>query len=89
MGDQYLMENLLFGSKVVNDLFLHGFIEASNERVFDAFTKSMKECAKMHYDLFQGMETAGFYRLQNVDENKIKQTKQKLKDSLGCLKEEW
>lgn len=78
MGDKYLMENLMFGSKVINDLYMHGFIESSNEKVFEAFTKALQDTSKMHYEIFTSMETAGFYTMQNVEESKIKQTKEKL-----------
>ncbi len=78
MDDKYLMENIMFGSKVINDLYMHGFIEAANERVFTTFCKAIQDTAKMHYEIFKGMETAGFYNMTNVDQNKIKQTKEKL-----------
>lgn len=82
MDDKYLMENLMFGSKVINDLYMHGFIESTNEKVFVAFTKALQDTSKMHYEIFKAMETAGFYNMKNVEESKIKQTKQKLESSL-------
>lgn len=82
MDDKYLMENLMFGSKVINDLYMHGFIESKNEKVFVAFTKALQDTSKMHYEIFKAMETAGFYNMKNVEESKIKQTKQKLESSL-------
>ena len=78
MNDKYLMENLMFGSKVINDLYMHGFIESTNEKVFTAFTKALQDTAKTHYDIFKAMESSGFYNMQNVEEKKIKQTKEKL-----------
>ncbi len=82
MDDKYLMENLMFGSKVINDLYMHGFIESTNEKVFGAFTKALQDTAKMHYEIFKSMEDSGFYNMKNVEESKIKQTKQKLESSL-------
>ena len=42
----------------------------------------------MHYDIFKAMEEAGFYKTSNVDEKKIKQTKEKLEqDYKNCLSE--
>lgn len=82
MDDKYLMENLMFGSKVINDLYMHGFIESTNEKVFAAFTKALQDTSKMHYEIFKAMETAGFYNMKNIEESKIKQTKQKLESSL-------
>ncbi len=78
MDDKYLMENLMFGSKVINDLYMHGIIESANERVFVTFEKAMQDTAKMHYEIYTAMETANFYQIQNVDPSKIQQTKEKL-----------
>lgn len=82
MDDKYLMENLMFGSKVINDLYMHGFIESTNEKVFVAFTKALQDTSKMHYEIFKAMENSGFYNMKNVEESKIKQTIQKLESSL-------
>lgn len=89
MEDKFLMENLMFGSKVMNDLYMHGFIESANEKVYVAFTKALQDTAKMHYEIFNAMESAGFYTMQNVEESKVKQTKQKLENSIEkCCKKE-
>ncbi len=91
MGDKYIMENLMFGSKVINDLYMHGFIESANEKVFTAFTKALQETAKMHQEIYKGMQNAGMYTIQNVDDTKIKQTKDKLEctcEECECEKEE-
>lgn len=78
MDDKYLMENIMFGSKVMNDLYLHGVMESSNEDVNVAFMKGLQETAKMHYELYKEMENAGFYTVSNVDSSKINQTKEKM-----------
>lgn len=78
MDDKFLMENLMFGSKVINDLYMHGIIESANERVFVAFCKAMQDTSKMHYEIYKAMESAGFYQIKNVDASKIQQSKEKL-----------
>ena len=89
MEDKYLMENLMYGSKVINDLYMHGFIEASNDRVFEVFTKALQETSKLHNEIFKAMENAGFYNMSNVDEKKIKQTKEKMENACQeCCKKE-
>ena len=85
MDDKYLMENIMFGSKVINDLYMHGTIEAANEKVFGAFEKAMQLTSKMHYEIFKAMETAGFYNTNNVEEKKKEQLKSKLECT--CEKE--
>lgn len=81
MEDKYLMENLMYGSKVINDLYMHGFIESTNDKVFQVFTKALQETSKLHNEIFKAMESAGFYSTKNVEEQKIKQTKEKLEKS--------
>ncbi len=89
MNDKYLMENVMFGSKVMGDLYLHGVMESTNETVNGAFNKALNETVKMHHDLFKEMETNGFYSLSNVDESKIKQKKKSLEcECSDCLEKE-
>ncbi len=89
MSDQYLMNHLMYGSKVINDLYMHGFIEATNEKVFVCFTKALQETSKMHNEIFKEMDNMGFYNMTNVDEKKIKQTKEKLESKCNeCLCDE-
>lgn len=89
MNDKYLAENIIFGNKVISDLFLHGTIESKNEKVYLAFAKSLSEVVKMHYDFYNEMEALGFYNLTNVDESKIKQKKESLQSECSsCLEED-
>lgn len=78
MSDKYLMENLIFGSKVLNNLLMHGVIEASNEKVNATFLKALQESLKVHYEIFLAMERVGFYTVENVLDSKIEQLKTKL-----------
>lgn len=87
MDDKYIMENIMFGSKVLNDLFMHGIMESANEKVYLAFSKAMQEASKMHYEIFKGMESVGFYNMSNVEESKIKQTKTKMENAFTKCKE--
>ena len=87
MGDKYLMETILYSSRVLNDLYLHASIEASNEKIVSLFHKVINETLKLHNDVFQAMVNAGFYSLTNVDESKILEMKQKLEctcESCDC-----
>jgi spore coat protein CotF len=84
MEDKILMENILYASKVLNDLYMHGVIEASNEKVSNLFNKLISETLKMHNEIYKSMEEAGFYKVTNATETKIKQTK----DKLTCLCDE-
>ncbi len=88
MADKFLMEELLFGNKVITDLYLHGYIESSNELVRETFSKALNESLKNHTEIYEAMKKAGFYQVKDADESKIKQTKTKLKSSIDCAKKE-
>ncbi len=81
MEDKYLMENVLYASKVINDLYMHGVIESANEKIMDVFNKSLSEALKMHNELFLAMKEAEIYSVSNIDDSKIKQTKKKLENN--------
>lgn len=78
MEDKFLMENVLYGSKVINDLYMHGIIESSTDKVKLLFNKIIQETLKMHNEIYKAMENAGFYTATQVDEKKISQTREKL-----------
>lgn len=80
MEDKYLMENVLYASKVLNDLYMHGVIESSNEKVMILFNKLITETLKMHNELYTAMKDAGIYTTSDVDHSKIEQTKEKLEN---------
>jgi spore coat protein CotF len=84
MKDKFLMENILNSSKVLNDLYMHGVIESSNDEVANLFNKLSTDTLKMHNEIYKSMEEAGFYKVTNATEAKIKQTK----DKLSCLCDE-
>ena len=85
MGDKFFMENVLYGSKVTNDLYMHGVVESSTEKVTILFNKILQDTLKMHNELYKSMEECGMYTAQNVEESKITKSKQKLKTSCQIL----
>lgn len=85
MQDKYLMENVLYASKVTNDLYMHGVIESSTDKVMLLFNKILQDTLKMHNELYKAMENAGMYTAQKVDENKISKAKQKLETACDVL----
>ena len=80
MGDKYLMENLIYTNKVISDLYMHGAIESSNEKVFDTFKNAFEDMVDMHHEIFTAMEESNFYTTKNVEESKIKELKQKIEN---------
>ncbi len=84
MNDKYLMETLIFSSKVINDLYLHGIIESANENVTVTFMKALQETLKCHTEIFNEMASQGFYTVENVEEQKITNLKNKLTQKEEC-----
>ena len=77
MDDKTLMENLLISTKGVSDLYLHGSIEAANQKVRTAFDSSLSRTLQMQKQIYDKMSAKGWYTNCNVEQTKINQTKQK------------
>ena len=85
MGDKFFMENVLYGSKVTNDLYMHGVVESSTEKITILFNKILQDTLKMHNELYKAMEESEMYIVQNVEESKIIKSKQKLEEACQVL----
>ena len=77
MDDKTLMENLLISTKGVSDLYLHGAIESSTQKVRTAFDSSLSRTLQMQKQIYDKMSAKGWYTNCNVEQTKINRTKQK------------
>ncbi len=77
MDDRNLMENLLLTTKGVCDLYLHGCIESSNEKVKTAFSQALDQTLKMQKDIYSKMEANGWYPKEQAEQQQIDKTKNK------------
>lgn len=77
MDDKNLTENILLLTKGAADLYLHGTIEASTENIHQAFHDILCETLKIQHEIYKKMEAKGWYPAEQVDQQKIQQTKQK------------
>ena len=81
MNDQLLMENYLLVLKSTVEVYVHGTLESSNENVKSTLKNSLSEildCQKNTYNL---MTKYGWYQVNNVEENVIMDTLNKVKNS--------
>lgn len=78
--DKEIMEKELLIIKGVCDLYLHGTIESSTAEVHTAFKDALNESLDIQNKLYNLMAEKGWYKLENVDENKITATKQEFID---------
>lgn len=84
MNDKLLMENILYSSKVINDLLMHGVIEASNDKIMVLYNKAISNTLKLHNEIFKTLKDASLYEVNNAPKDKI----EKLKNKLSTLVEE-
>lgn len=77
MEDKMLMEGLLWDTKVLADLCLHGSIESSNENVHKTFLLALQDVMCMQNDIYNVMSKNSWYTTEEVEEDKILQAKQK------------
>lgn len=77
MEDRDLMEKELLIIKGVCDLYLHGTIESSTADVHTAFKDALNESLDIQNKIYNLMAEKGWYKTENVEQQKIDQTKQK------------
>lgn len=77
MEDKMLMEGLLWDTKVLADLCLHGSIESSTKEVHESFLIALKDVLQMQNDIYNLMSNEGWYQTEAVEKTKIEQAKQK------------
>ena len=77
MDDQSLMENILLLEKGVCDLYLHGTIESSTEKVHGTFRAALTESLCMQDTIYTKMSDKGWYPSEQAEQNKITTVKQK------------
>lgn len=77
MEDKDLMEKELLIIKGVCDLYLHGTIESTTAEVHAAFKDALNESLDIQNKIYNLMKEKGWYKTEEVEQNKITMTKQK------------
>ena len=78
MNDQLLMENMLLLLKSNMEVYVHGSLEASNEKVHQALKCGLEETLKLQHLLYNMMTECGWYTVENVAPSVIQNTLTKL-----------
>ena len=71
MNDKTIMENLLLTTKGACNMYMNGTVESSTQNVHTAFDEALKESLCMQGTLFQKMSQKGWYPMQQVEQQKI------------------
>ena len=77
MDDKCIMEGLLLDAKGVCDLYMHGAIESSTQKVRQTFSAAFADALSMGDSLYQQMTAKGWYQPDGAPQQKLTQTRQK------------
>ncbi len=77
MNDRNVMENLLLLEKGACDLYMHGAIEASDEKVFSSFSSALHQSLQLQNQIYCKMKEKGWYAPEMAQQDKVNQLKQK------------
>ena len=77
MNDINVMEDLLLLEKGACDLYMHGAIEASDQRVFSSFESALHQSLQLQNQIYTKMKEKGWYAPEMAAQDKVKQLKQK------------
>lgn len=76
-NDRNVMENLLLLEKGACDLYMHGAVEASDEKVFSSFSSALQQSLQLQNQIYTKMKEKGWYAPEMVQQDKVQQLKQK------------
>lgn len=76
-SDKAVMEELLLLEKGACDLYMHGAIESSDERVFSSFSSALHQSLQMQNQIYTAMKERGWYSPADAERQSIISLKQK------------
>ena len=74
MNDQILMDNYLLILKSTVEVYVHGTLESSNEDVRSLLKCGLDETIMHQADTYDEMTKYGWYVVNNVESNVVRQT---------------
>lgn len=77
MEPKLIMNTLLTVTKEVSDILYHGSIESSTPNIHTTFRNILNETLDIQNEIFKFMEQKGWYTLEQVEQTKIDQVKNK------------
>lgn len=81
MKDKLIMENYLLVLKSTVEVFVHGTLESSNENTRNILKTSLEKIMTLQASTYDEMTKYGWYQINNVENNMIKQTLNKVLNS--------
>ena len=77
MNDEMLMNNYLLLLKSTVEVYVHGTLESSNENVRSILKSCLNDTLSSQAATYDEMVDFGWYKVTNVESDKINQTIQK------------
>ena len=81
MNDQIRMDNYLLILKSTVEVYVHGTLESSNERVRNLLKECLNEIMTSQANTYDKMTSYGWYNVSNVDASTINQTLTKVQNN--------
>ena len=78
MNDQIIMENYLLVLKSTVEVYVHGTLESSNNKVRTLLKSNLSDIMTSQADTYDLMTKYGWYTVNNVETTKINETLNKL-----------
>ena len=77
-NDQKFLDSYLLLLKSTVEVYVHGTLESSNQKVRKLLKSSLDDTMSMQNTTYQKMTNLGFYKVKNIDTNTICQTLNKI-----------
>lgn len=81
MNDQIRMDNYLLILKSTVEVYVHGTLESSNERVRNLLKECLNEIMTSQANTYDKMTSFGWYNVSNVEASTINQTLTKVQNN--------
>ncbi len=78
MDDRLILDNYLLILKSTVEVFVHGTLESSNLDVKELLQESLNETLDHQKNTYEEMVKYGWYQVQNIENNKIQETLNKV-----------
>ena len=80
MSDRLLMDNYLLVLKSTVEVYVHGTLESSNSVCRELLKECLSDTMTHQADTYDLMTKYGWYQVNNIDSNQIKQTLDKVRN---------
>ena len=74
MNDETLLNSYLLLLNSTVEVYVHGTLESSNEKVHNLLKKSLNDTLNMQNTTYNEMTNYGWYKVENVNKNVIQKT---------------